>query len=426
MKKVFLCLLFILSIFTISTQAFEGLHERDGEFIIYEKNEDMPELFYATHLSTAWENGLVKYYYNEMDGTQIRITKADNDDYVQLQLITIEPTTFVLKRDCLGHSYPVELEGYQTKEIIPAGTYTVNKYFAGWYGILLENGENVWVCPNLDENYNYINGKNATFEESQEILQVNEIHEIPVSVEYLLTSTNHSVRPGYAMKPLYVTIHNTANTKVSADALSHAMNQYNRQDNNNVWTSWHFQVDDHSIYQSIPMNETVWSEGDGTMMGNSSSISIEICENTGGNYIQAEINAAYLAAQILYECGLPSDAIKMHYDWSSKECPRNLIDGTRGSMGWENFKLCVKEYYDYLVDGSQNETYDEEFISLIQESDYKKEFNVLYNIPSNMKINDFIQQFQKNETIKVQILNKENIEVTKGRILNGYKMILTN
>lgn len=112
--------------------------------------------------------------------------------------------------------------------------------------------------------------------------------------------------------------------------------QYN---GNNRTASWHYTVDNTEIWQSIPINENSWHAGDGQAMGNCGSVSIEICENSDGNYAQAERNAAYLVARLLYECGLPSDAIRMHRDWSGKNCPHNTIEGTKGTMDGKALSL---------------------------------------------------------------------------------------
>lgn len=90
-------------------------------------------------------------------------------------------------------------------------------------------------------------------------------------------------RPGYAMTPLYVTVHNTANTSKGADAKSHAA--YVKRSTTEV--SWHFTVDDKEIFQHLPLNENGWHAGDGHGDGNRKSIGIEICENEDGNFQQA-------------------------------------------------------------------------------------------------------------------------------------------
>lgn len=81
-------------------------------------------------------------------------------------------------------------------------------------------------------------------------------------------------RPGYAMTPLYITVHNTANTAVGADAAAHA--RYLK--NPDTTTSWHFTVDDTEIYQHLPLNENGWHAGDGNGSGNRASIELKFAK----------------------------------------------------------------------------------------------------------------------------------------------------
>ncbi|MFP3398696.1 N-acetylmuramoyl-L-alanine amidase, partial [Brevibacterium sp. SIMBA_078] len=80
---------------------------------------------------------------------------------------------------------------------------------------------------------------------------------------------------GNYMKPLYITVHNTANTAKGANAASHA--SFVKRSSTGV--SWHYTVDDSVIYQHLPLNENGWHAGDGRGTGNMKSIGIEICEN---------------------------------------------------------------------------------------------------------------------------------------------------
>src|SRR5947208_14166191 len=61
------------------------------------------------------------------------------------------------------------------------------------------------------------------------------------------------------MRPTFITIHSTDNKSRSADALHHAlaMNKGLRSRHNRTgFLTWHFTVVDHSIYQSLPTNES--------------------------------------------------------------------------------------------------------------------------------------------------------------------------
>lgn len=429
MKKIrfLLCSLLVFCLFTVNIHAFEGFHQRSG--IFYLVHEDNPSnLIQANYLNVVWESGIVKYF-TRVDSGKVRIRKSDdNGGYQEIQVISIDEQEIILTKSCEVHSYPMEYKEYKTGEILEPGTYKVNMFSVGWLGIIKEDGSTAWIHPNRDSNYNYVSGKNAYFTEGQSTLSVSQINGISISTQYLLTKTNNSVRPGYASSPQYVTIHNTDNTSQGANALTHAKIQYNRQNNNEVWTSWHFQVDDHSIYQSIPMDEIAWHAGDGSMEGNT-TIGIEICENSDGNYALAEKNAAYLTAQILFELGLPKDAIKMHKDWSGKTCPKNIINGTKGSMGWETFKNTVASYYDQLVEENKTEEIveiDEAFTEMAENLGYASDMNILYRIPVNTTIETMTNQIKTyNETAVITFMDADDNEISEGILKTGYKMKVT-
>lgn len=144
-------------------------------------------------------------------------------------------------------------------------------------------------------------------------------------------------RPGYSMTPKFVTIHNTGNKNKGADAAMHA--RYIK--NLSGTTSWHFTVDDKSIYQHIPTNENAWHAGDGKYgTGNRQSIGIEICMNEGIDQLKAEENAAKLTAYLLKLYNLNISAVKKHQDWSGKYCPSVLISSGR----WNEFISDVQKY----------------------------------------------------------------------------------
>ncbi len=148
-------------------------------------------------------------------------------------------------------------------------------------------------------------------------------------------------RPGYAMSPKYITIHDTANTQAGADAKAHA--RYLKSNAAAaIPASWHFTVDDRVIVQHLPLNENGWHAGDGsTGTGNRESIGIEICENRDGVRTEAEKNAAWLVAKLLKDHGLSIDRVRQHYDWSGKNCPR-VLRGRKG--GWQGFLAAVEAH----------------------------------------------------------------------------------
>lgn len=149
-------------------------------------------------------------------------------------------------------------------------------------------------------------------------------------------------RPGTELTgPKYITIHDTGNPNKGANALMHA--KYLKGDEAaNRPASWHFTVDDQRVVQHLPLDEVAWHAGDGSKgPGNTSSISIEICENADGDRAKAEANAAELVAYLLKQFGLPIDAVVQHNRWTGKDCPR-IIRHRPG--GWEAFLAAVREH----------------------------------------------------------------------------------
>ncbi len=138
-------------------------------------------------------------------------------------------------------------------------------------------------------------------------------------------------RPGNYMKPLYITVHNTANTVKGANAASHA--SFVKRSSTGV--NWHYTVDENLIYQHLPLNEKGWHSGDGRGTGNMKSIGIEICENADGNFEKAVENAQWLIRQLMQEQGIPLANVVPHKHWSGKECPRRLLNR------WDCFKAGI-------------------------------------------------------------------------------------
>ncbi|MEM7396937.1 MAG: N-acetylmuramoyl-L-alanine amidase, partial [Verrucomicrobiota bacterium] len=128
-------------------------------------------------------------------------------------------------------------------------------------------------------------------------------------------------RPGLAMSPLHLTIHGTANLHSTA---------MNERDNmaragNTRQASFHLVVDQKEAIECIPLSEVALHAGDGgNGTGNRNSIGMEICES--GDRKKTLDNAISLAAKVLRDKKWDSTALKIHKDWSGKNCPRILID----------------------------------------------------------------------------------------------------
>lgn len=146
-------------------------------------------------------------------------------------------------------------------------------------------------------------------------------------------------RPGHNLNVRYITIHNTPSTSAKGLAI-----YCQSAESANTPKSWHFNVDDHEIWQSMPTNEVAWHAGDGYGPGNMSSIGVEICHMTDATAFRNAVGlAAGLTAQLLHEFRLPLGTVKQHHDWSGKDCPKYLRAGEAG--GWDGFLHLVEVAY---------------------------------------------------------------------------------
>ena len=129
-------------------------------------------------------------------------------------------------------------------------------------------------------------------------------------------------RPGGSNPDTYITIHETGNFAKGADAAAHAA--YLRGSSAQAApVSWHYTVDDHSIYQHLPDGERAYHAGDGgSGPGNATSIGIEICVDASGNFEQAKANAAALVRLLMAKHGIPLDRVVQHNHWNGRTAPR--------------------------------------------------------------------------------------------------------
>ncbi len=154
----------------------------------------------------------------------------------------------------------------------------------------------------------------------------------------------NSNRPGKKLAATLITIHNTDNSDRRADAAAHAKYQKGAEARKRQ-VSWHFTVDDKSVFQSLPTNEVGWHAGNKT--GNASSIGIEICMNAGLDEPAAYERAALLAAVMCFQNGISAaTGIKQHHDWTGKNCPR-VLRAKPG--GWKDFLASVRQFRNALT-----------------------------------------------------------------------------
>ena len=150
----------------------------------------------------------------------------------------------------------------------------------------------------------------------------------------------HKYRPGGSNTKNTITIHSTGNPSSSAE------NERKWLDNpeNYRVASWHYVVGECEVIQAIPDRETAYHCGNST--GNTYSLSVEIVES--GERSLVLLTAAEFVADKLKELGLGIDALRQHFNWSAKDCPRILRnkDYIQGAMDWDWFKKVVRMYYN--------------------------------------------------------------------------------
>lgn len=155
----------------------------------------------------------------------------------------------------------------------------------------------------------------------------------------MLAPKGSACRPGYALKPEYITIHNTGNTSKGADADNHAM--WLRGGGKDQTVSYHYAVDDKQAVLIIPENENAWHAGDGKNgTGNRKSLAIEICENSDGDLKKATDNAVLLVQELMKKYGIPISKVVQHKYWINKQCPRRLLKGE--PYTWDEFLKKVR------------------------------------------------------------------------------------
>ena len=140
-------------------------------------------------------------------------------------------------------------------------------------------------------------------------------------------------RPGTENSCKYITIHDTANKSVGADAAAHA--KYIKSLKKK--TSWHYTVDDECIYQHLPEREKSYHTSD--KQANESSIAVELCVNPDGDFAKTVDNAVLLVRELIKKHSILAENIKRHKDWTGKNCPASFNE-----TAWKEFLArCTRE-----------------------------------------------------------------------------------
>lgn len=158
-------------------------------------------------------------------------------------------------------------------------------------------------------------------------------------IKNYVSKTKYSKKCPYTMKPIGITVHNTAND-------ASAINEVKYMVGNTSSTSYHVAVDDKNVVLAVPFTRNAWHAGDGGRgNGNRKTIGIEICYSKSGGtkFNKAEENAAHYIATLLKEYGWTTKNVYRHKDWSGKNCPHRTI-----SKGWSRFINMIQDELDVL------------------------------------------------------------------------------
>lgn len=142
-----------------------------------------------------------------------------------------------------------------------------------------------------------------------------------------------------------ITVHGAANTRAGADAQAHA----NLLARYGVAGSWHATGDDHEVIESYDDTRMCWHAGDGSGPGNKTTLAIEICVNSDGDFAKAVDNSAYWVATKMLKHDVPLSRVFQHHFFSTwgKNCPRELRDNTHG-ISWDDFLRLVQKHFSAL------------------------------------------------------------------------------
>ena len=167
----------------------------------------------------------------------------------------------------------------------------------------------------------------------------------PINVLYA-NPTNRWSRNGQSVE--YIVLH-----YVGAVSSAKANAVYLNRDGNLSWSA-HFFTDEHSIWQSVPLDESAghcgvdYSNGRAPFWGkcrNKNSIGIEMCCKKDANgvwYIEPETveHTVRLVRWLMAEFGVDLDHVVRHYDVCHKTCPEPWV---RDEAQWQAFRDKLKE-----------------------------------------------------------------------------------
>jgi N-acetylmuramoyl-L-alanine amidase len=182
------------------------------------------------------------------------------------------------------------------------------------------------------------------------------INAIPVRKSFIPAgNSNRPGTPATSEGRRWITVHETANPNVGADAemhrrYTHGSNGYggggypasgSRPANEGV--SFTFVVDQDEIVWLLPLEEKSWQASDGANGTGNSSASIEACVNSDGEWARTRENLAQLVAYLVQNVpGRSVERIAQHNQWArdAKNCP-SLMRASGGAQ-WNGLLARVR------------------------------------------------------------------------------------
>ena len=221
----------------------------------------------------------------------------------------------------------------------------------------------------------------------------------------LVSKDKYSIKCPYSMKLEYITVHDTANRATAENEIKYMIS-------NDKEVSFHLAVDESEVIQGLPFDRNSWSCGDGAKgTGNRNSISVEICRATHEDkslYLQAEENAVYVVARLLYIHNLSIEKLKKHQDWSGKTCPNILLKEGR----WNSFKERVNNVLKAIHNGECSSDLSSGKIAITTASEN-------YVVGDKVKVLASAQKYATGEAIKsfVKGSTYEIIRIKEDKLL---------
>ena len=158
-----------------------------------------------------------------------------------------------------------------------------------------------------------------------------------IPIHYKFLTKNYKIGP--SMNPNTIVIHNTANNASAKNEVN-----YLHSSSNTSSTSYHFAVDESSIYQAIPLTNAAHHAGVYSI--NQKSIGIEIARSTSKDTKiknKAIANALTLIHLLKQEYLITNKNIITHKDASGKHCPHDIYDRYGINNLYSNIKEMVEK-----------------------------------------------------------------------------------